>query len=543
MAKLKKINLSNISSFFKDFKSIKNIKNIKNKDGKPRKYSLMMWLSACFFSFSAISLIILWTFQTVLLGSFYKAIKTKNVTNCAHSICLNINNSHIGDLLDTIAEQNDMCVMLCTHDIYGNYKEVYSLFVNPTCRIKDLETKDLNVYYTSAKNNKGNIISIYESTEVNYLKFDNMNKSDDSDSAKGDTESFIGAAPTLEREKAESLIHSSTFVDENGKEYLLLLEAVVTPSQSTVQTLRYQLRIVTFVFIVISISITIVFSKIIATPIENMNMSAKELAEGNYEVVFTGGVYKEVDQLSETLNYATSELSQVDQMRKDLIANVSHDLRTPLTLITGYGEVMRDIPGENTAENIQIIIDEATRLSSLVSDLIDISKIEAGTMKLELTAFCLTDTIKDMFSRYNKLKEQDGYTFDFDYEEDVFVYADQLKISQVVYNLVNNAVNYSGDSKAIRVRQTCYEDKVRIEVIDSGPGIPPDKLKNIWDRYYKVDKSHRSAKIGTGLGLSIVKTVLKLHKAQYGVFSTLGKGTTFWFELIRTNKDGEPYQY
>ena len=222
---------------------------------------------------------------------------------------------------------------------------------------------------------------------------------------------------------------------------------------------------------------------------------------------------------------------------------MSHDLRTPLTLITGYGEVMRDIPGENTPENIQIIIDEATRLSSLVSDLIDISKIEAGTMKLEATTFCITDTIKDMFGRYNKLKEQDGFTFDFDYEEDVYVYADQLKISQVVYNLVNNAVNYSGESKAIRVRQSCQEDRVRIEVIDSGPGIPPDKLKNIWDRYYKVDKSHRSAKIGTGLGLSIVKTVLKLHKAQYGVFSTLGKGTTFWFELIRTNKDGEPYRY
>lgn len=513
---------------------------ITTKDGKPRKYSLMLWLSTCFFAFSAISLIILWTFQTVLLGSFYKAIKTKNITNCAQIIELNINNKRISYLLDTIAEENDTCVMLCTHDIYGNYKEVYSLFVNPSSKIQALETKDLNQYYTSAKNNKGNIISIYENAEMDFFKFDGMDKDDDSGKT---SDSFLGNAPTLEQSEAEILIHSSTFVDESGKEYLLLLEAIVTPSQSTVQTVRYQLRIVTFSFVIISIIMTIVFSKIIATPIENMNKSAKELAEGNYDVVFTGGVYKEVDQLSETLNYATSELSQVDQMRKDLIANVSHDLRTPLTLITGYGEVMRDIPGENTAENIQIIIDEATRLTSLVNDLIDISKIEAGTMKLEATAFSLTDTIKDMFGRYNKLKEQDGYTFDFDYEEEVYVYADKLKISQVVYNLVNNAVNYCGESKAIRVRQICQEDKVRIEVIDSGPGIPPDKLKNIWDRYYKVDKSHRSAKIGTGLGLSIVKTVLKLHKAQFGVFSTLGKGTTFWFELHRTDKDGEPYRY
>ena len=531
LRKLRKLSPSNIKAVFK------------NDGEKTKKYPLMLWLSGCFFAFSAISLIILWTFQTVLLGSFYKAIKTKNITNCAQSIELNINNSRISDYLDTIAEQNDTCVMLCTHDVYGNYKEVYSLFVNPSCRIKELETKDLNMYYTSAKNNKGNIISIYESSDTEFFRFDEIDNLNNSHNENYDTENFIGTAPTLERNNAESLIHSSTFVDDNGKEYLLLLESVVTPSHSTVQTLRYQLYILTFAFIVISITTTIFFSKLIATPIENMNNSAKELAEGNYDVVFNGGAYKEVDQLSETLNYATSELSQVDQMRKDLIANVSHDLRTPLTLITGYGEVMRDIPGENTPENIQIIIDEATRLSSLVSDLIDISKIEAGTMKLEATTFCITDTIKDMFGRYNKLKEQDGFTFDFDYEEDVYVYADQLKISQVVYNLVNNAVNYSGESKAIRVRQSCQEDRVRIEVIDSGPGIPPDKLKNIWDRYYKVDKSHRSAKIGTGLGLSIVKTVLKLHKAQYGVFSTLGKGTTFWFELIRTNKDGEPYRY
>ena len=355
---------------------------VKDENGKQRKYSLMLWLSGCFFAFSALSLIILWIFQSVLFDSFYKAIKTKNVTNCAESIRVNITNSRITELLDTIAGQNDTDIMLCTHDVYGNYKEIYSLFVNPSCFIAHLETIELNTYYTSAKNNKGSVISVYESMEETdfYFKFDGMDSDESDEKSDTDERGFIGDAPDLERSVGESLIYSATFVDKNGKEYLLLLEAVVTPSQSTVKTLRYQLYIVTLTFIIISVVITIFFSKIIATPIENMNKSAKELAEGNYDIVFTGGVYKEVDQLSETLNFATSELSQVDRMRKDLIANVSHDLRTPLTLITGYGEVMRDIPGENTAENIQIIIDEATRLSSLVSDLIDISKIEAGTM-------------------------------------------------------------------------------------------------------------------------------------------------------------------
>ena len=517
-----------------------NFSNEEQTAGR-RSYPLVLWLSGCFFAFSAIVLIILWTFQTVLLDSFYKAIKTKNVTTCAQSIALNIDNNRVNDLLDAIAVQNDMCVMLCNHDVYGNYKEIHSVFLNDSGFIKDLSTKQLNTYYIEAKNNDGSIISISESNVPEMFSFsstDNISYNDETDEMD-----FIGIRPQMEHDSSEILIHASIFTDVKGISYLLLLESEVTPSQSTVQTLRYQLRIITFAFVVISVAITFIFSKIIATPIENITKSAHELADGNYDVKFNPGVYKEVDQLSEALNYATSELSQVDQMRKDLIANVSHDLRTPLTLITGYGEVMRDIPGENTAENIQIIIDEATRLSSLVSDLIDISKIEAGTMKLEASTFCITNTIKDMFGRYNKLKEQDGYTFEFEHDEEVYVYADELKISQVVYNLVNNAVNYSGDSKAIKVRQICDGDRVKIEVIDSGPGIPADKLKNIWDRYYKVDKSHKSAKIGTGLGLSIVKTVLKLHKAQYGVFSTVGKGTTFWFELTRTDKNGEPYKY
>lgn len=498
----------------------------------------MVWLSTCFVGLSAIILIIMWTFQTVFFGSFYKAIKTKNLTTCAKSIETNINNAEINDLIDMIGQQNDICIMLCTHDVYGNYNEIHSVFVDASSSIKSLETTELNKYFITAKQNKGTVITIVENTVSDLIHFESL----DEEGSDSNEDAFIGIEPVFEKNKSENLIYSTMFTDNDGKEYLLLLDTRISPTESTVQTLKYQLKIITFTQILIVIIISAIFSKLIATPIENINNSAKELAEGNYDVVFSGKGYKEVEQLSETLNYATSDLSQVDQMRKDLIANVSHDLRTPLTLITGYGEVMRDIPGENTAENIQIIIDEATRLSSLVSDLIDISKIEAGTMKLEATTFCITKTITEMFGRYNKLKEQDGYSFDFEHDQDVYVYADELKISQVVYNLVNNAVNYSGESKAIKVRQICYDNRVRIEVIDSGPGIPPDKLKSIWDRYYKVDKSHRSAKIGTGLGLSIVKTVLKLHKAQFGVFSTLGKGTTFWFELYRTNKDGEPWQ-
>ena len=521
----KKLNVQTIKSFVSSLPS--GIKTRLSSQQAGRRHSLMTWLSLCFFAFSLIILIALLSIQTLFYGSFYKAIKTKNLTTCASSIENNIGHSDLQRLIITISTQNDVDVILCTHDEFANFQRNRASIVSDSSLIDEMTTAQLNERFVRARNNGGTFIEI--------IKNDG-----DERKALSKEGGFEGEMPELESDREERLIYSASFTDDGGTEYLLLLESVVTPSRSTTQTLLYQLRIIMVILILIALVMTVIFSKMLAKPLENINNSAKELAEGNYDVVFAGSGYREVEQLSDTLNYATSELRQVDQMRKDLIANVSHDLRTPLTLITGYGEVMKDIPGENTPENIQIIIDEATRLTNLVNDLIDISKIEAGTMKLEASVFCITDTIKEMFGRYNKLKEQDGYSFTLEHDQDVYVYADQLKISQVIYNLVNNAVNYCGESKEITVRQTCYDNRVRIEVIDNGPGIPPEKLKNIWDRYYKVDKSHQSAKIGTGLGLSIVKTVLKLHKAQYGVFSKVGKGTVFWFELYRTNKDGEP---
>ena len=237
------------------------------------------------------------------------------------------------------------------------------------------------------------------------------------------------------------------------------------------------------------------------------------------------------EELNATLNYAKTELAATEKLQQELIANISHDLRTPLTMITGYGEVMRDLPGENTPENIQIIIDEATRLSTLVNDLLDLSKLQSGALQAEKKVFCLTDSVKAIFDRYAKLVEQDGFNIIFDSNEDAYINADELRISQVLYNLVNNAVNHAGEDKTVILTQTCKDRRVRIEVIDHGEGIPADKLPYIWDRYYKVDKEHRRGVIGSGLGLSIVKSILDAHNARFGVRSTPGKGSVFWFEL------------
>ena len=245
------------------------------------------------------------------------------------------------------------------------------------------------------------------------------------------------------------------------------------------------------------------------------------------EVHYRSGATNNVENM---VYAAVASRSEGDEMFVLVTSSI-----TPLTMITGYGEVMRDLPGENTPENIQIIIDEATRLSTLVNDLLDLSKLQSGALQAEKKEFCLTDSVRDIFTRYAKLVEQDGYNIIFEAYENVYINADELRISQVIYNLVNNAVNHVGEDKTVIVTQKPQKGgKVRIEVTDHGEGIPADKLEYIWERYYKVDKEHKRGVIGSGLGLSIVKSILDAHNAHYGVRSALGKGSTFWFEIAAT---------
>ena len=252
---------------------------------------------------------------------------------------------------------------------------------------------------------------------------------------------------------------------------------------------------------------------------------------GDYNVRFEEKGPIEVVELAKTLNITNAALDKADKLQKELIANISHDLRTPLTMISGYSEFMRDFPSEITPENMQVIIDETARLNSLVNDLLDVAKFQSGKQTVNMKRFCLTKTITDTVKRYDTLTSHNNYKITFVHDGEVFVNADETRLLQVVYNLVNNAINYTGDDKSVTIRQDVLDDVVRISVIDTGEGISEENLPLVWDRYYKIDKVHKRAILGTGLGLSIVKNILLLHNSRFGVSSEVGKGSTFWFEL------------
>ena len=474
----------------------------------PLRYRVVMY----FLLFSFIMLILLWLFQTVFFKGFYRSVKISQVESSAKNIISMMqetdentggNVDKVSAMMEYIYEQNDMMVAL--YDLNTNFAMSICSSDVPE-NLEKISGSDVIRYRNMAIQNGGT-----------YLEYQHKALNEDSGS--------------LEKYAAESVTYSEVFMDSGNGRYMITIRSIITPFNSVVDTLRNQLIIISAILVVLSVVLSIIVSNLITRPIIKTNKAAKELAKQHYDVKFESDGYLEIRELNDTLNFAARELTKVEKLRQDLIANISHDLRTPLTMITGYGEVIRDLPGENTPENIQIIIDEATRLNELVTDLLDISKLQSGAMQLVRTDFSLTKCIEEIFNRYTKLIEQNHYNIVFNYKEDVIINADDVKIKQVIYNLVNNAINYVGDDKTVIVTQIADKNFVRVEVTDHGVGIDPDKLEYIWDRYYKVDKAHKSAVIGTGLGLSIVKNILELHNARFGVKSKLGAGSTFWFEL------------
>ncbi len=372
----------------------------------------------------------------------------------------------------------------------------------------NLEYSDILHYYEKTVDNGGKC-SFTDSNDVDDMVRQRMEILKNSAASADSVNAKVHLSGVSEN---ESLVYTYIIERSDGRQTFLVITSSITPLNTTLEVIKNQMLLVSVAFVLLSLVFSFYASRRIAKP-----------------------GYREVEELNNTLNYTKTELAATEKLQRELIANISHDLRTPLTLITGYGEVMRDLPGENTPENIQIIIDEATRLSTLVNDLLDLSKLQSGALQAQKQVFNLTDSVRAILERYSKLVEQEGFDIRFESKEEVFINADELRISQVIYNLVNNAVNHAGEDKTVIITQTVRDKLVRIEVIDHGEGIPADKLPYIWERYYKVDKEHKRGVIGSGLGLSIVKSILDAHKAHYGVRSTQGKGSTFWFEIAYDN--------
>lgn len=323
----------------------------------------------------------------------------------------------------------------------------------------------------------------------------------------------------------------------NDKVYIFL-NSSIQPLDASIKLLKSQFLYISIIIFSISLIIGYFISRLISKPIVDISTEAKKLANGDFNVKFsTDSKIEEIGELASTLELAKNELSKTDELRRDLLANVGHDLKTPLTMIKAYAEMIKDFENmsiQKRNENLNIIIEETDRLNVLVSDILDLSKLQANTYELKIEEFDLDKLIRNVLKKYYILIDSEGYEFIYENEEPIMVKGDIKRIEQVIYNLINNAINYTGDDKKIYIELVNNKKKVIVKIRDTGKGIKKEDIKYIWNKYYHNEKKHKRNAFGTGLGLSIVKTILDSHNYKYGVDSKVNKGTTFYFEINKS---------
>lgn len=460
----------------------------------PLQFSIWLY----FIGFTIVVFLLMWLFQILFLEKFYTISKIHDVDASA----IRIINSYENDSatlfsknLSEIAAENDLCIEVV--DRYG--RSLYTKEFSVDCLIHG---RDNSTYYYQKK------------IEEN------------------DNKAIWMKVPNPHNNYSMVLFGCALGDRETPSGYLFINTALV-PVGSTVTIIKKQLMVITLILIIFAFIMSLFVSRRISKPIDDITRAAASLAKGNFNTKFDGKGYLEVKQLAEALTYAEKELSRVDMMQRDLVANVSHDLRTPLTMLKAYAEMIRDLSGDNPVkrnEHLEIIINETDRLSLMVNDILDLSKLESGRQKLCPVEFEISSKLNEIIERFTGISEKMGYNIQYTPDEPKIVYCDVVKIEQVIYNLINNAINYTGADKQVFVRQINRPDGIVIEVEDTGDGIEPDKIKLIFDKYYRSE-NHKREVVGTGLGLSIVKAVLKLHGYDYGVRSVLGKGSVFWFRI------------
>lgn len=456
---------------------------------KTKSLTLHIWSYLALFV--SLILIFLWLFQVLFFNSYYEMKTVSSLEKIANVMKEYYENDELLNNIDLLSYDNNACIEI----------------------VKEGES-----VYTS-ENRRGCLFGPKDGREFNYI--DSFIQEDI------DQKTYKITNPVL---KNMTLIKAIKL--EEGT--YAFINVSLEPTDPAIKIIREELIYITFAIFILSFIFAIFISKKISTPILKINNHAKKMAKGDLDTPFDSAEkIKEINELNETLNQTQIELSKINETRRDLLANVTHDLKTPLTMIEAYAEMARDLNKDNEKkreDNLNIIIEESKRLNLLVNDILDLSKSESDMYTLNKEKFEINSFIESILHRFDYLKEE-GYKIKFDAKDKYIITADKQKLEQVIYNLIINAVNYTGKDKTVTIKIEDLKKHIRVNIIDSGKGIEKEEIDKIWDKYYKNEKNHKRNKIGTGLGLSIVKNILIKHEFNYGVESEIGKGTKFYFDI------------
>ena len=450
-----------------------------------KKNSLRTKTFTYFVVFSTIRL-----FQNIFFKVFYEKYQIKDVKSIGN-IILKTNHNDLISYLEKVSYEKDMCI------------ELYS-----SNQIYNFNTNDKNCLLNT---NSENIIKIkrsllFSSNKYNLIKIPNP------------------------KDNIKSIIYGLRFNNDT----LVLLNTQIEDINTANNLIRSQLIYITFIVIIISSIVSYYVSKLLNKPILEITNNARLMAQGDFTLDKNNYQIEELEELKDVLNYARSEIKNTDELRRDLMANVSHDLKTPLTLIKSYAEMAKDLNNNNEEkrkENLDIIISETDRLTILVNDILELSKLQNNLNKVEYQKFDLIKVVNDIIKKYQIIKETENYQFILNIPSKAVVNADEKQITEVLYNLINNAINYTGSDLKVIINIKELKKDYLVEIIDTGKGLSKEECNLIWNKYYKNEKNHIRNKVGTGLGLSIVQNILENHHLKYGVKSKINKGSNFYFYL------------
>ena len=337
------------------------------------------------------------------------------------------------------------------------------------------------------------------------------------------------------------------------------------PIQSIKDNVKISNRFVAYTLllgILVAVAMIWWMSKKITEPLSELTALSRRMANLEFDAKYVSGGKNEIGQLgenfnhmSETLEKTISELKtannelqtdldqkiQIDEMRKEFLSNVSHELKTPIALIQGYAEGLQDCINDDAESRefyCEVIIDEAAKMNNMVKKLLSLNQLEFGNDVVNIQRFDLTELINGVIQSATLLAEQKGATISFDQKQPLYVWGDEFKLEEVVTNYISNAINHVDGEKQIEVTVLHQDEKIRVSVFNTGQPIPDDSLDKVWIKFYKVDKARTREYGGSGIGLSIVKAIMDSHHQKYGVYNRK-EGVVFWFELDSAERGGE----
>lgn len=355
-------------------------------------------------------------------------------------------------------------------------------------------------------------------------------------------------------------IKNSIFVKpiiENGKikEYAFAIASLQPVNEAMLVLKDYYVYALIIVFLVI-ILLSFYYSKIIVKPLIKMNRVTKKMANFDFSEKLPvtaddeiGGLSGSINTLSvnlkdriDRLNVANTKLQQdiererqLEKTRKEFISGVSHELKTPLSVIRSFAEGIKDGVSKDTSYYTDVILEETENMNRLIVEMLELAKLESGTYKLDMTAFSIGELTQQVYTKLLFSMEEKHLQVNVDADPSILVKANRSRIEQVVVNLLSNAIRYTPDGEKIQVSIIEAEDTVKVEIENTGNPIPEESLEKIWDRFYRLDASRSRHTGGTGLGLSIVKNILDLHHAEYGVYNTTNS-VVFYFNLQKVKE-------